>query len=177
MPFHPDDVSAYELAEALEDISVSKKTTEQTQYSKASGLATRQGSHDMRVHAPLAMYPFMLHSPFAPNMPYTMDSYVPAGQATAVNPVTAFATPYPVFGSPYQTPPSPALTAQNNFSPSRQVSGTMRPDARRQNAMRVNRSAYHNVSTHHNHVDILRIRDGIDVRTTVRISTLIPITF
>ena len=44
-----------------------------------------------------------------------------------------------------------------------------RPDARRQNAARVNRgpNTYYNQTGHHNHVDVNRIREGIDVRTTV----------
>lgn len=42
-------------------------------------------------------------------------------------------------------------------------------DGRRQNAVRVHRSPFHNhnVSGQHNHVDINRIKEGIDVRTTV----------
>lgn len=47
------------------------------------------------------------------------------------------------------------------------MSGYGRPDARRQHAARVNRSPHHNATGHHNHVDIQRIREGIDVRTTV----------
>lgn len=42
-----------------------------------------------------------------------------------------------------------------------------RPDNRRQNAMRVSRSPYYNAANHHNHVDVGRIREGTDVRTTV----------
>jgi hypothetical protein len=42
-----------------------------------------------------------------------------------------------------------------------------RHDGRRQNAMRVNRSPYYSAAGHHNHVDVNRIREGIDVRTTV----------
>ena len=45
--------------------------------------------------------------------------------------------------------------------------GLIRADARRQNAQRVNRSPYFNAAGNHNHVEISRIRDGIDVRTTV----------
>ncbi len=34
--------------------------------------------------------------------------------------------------------------------------------------MRVTRSPYYHAAGHHNHVDVNRIREGIDVRTTVR---------
>lgn len=43
------------------------------------------------------------------------------------------------------------------------------PNGRRQNAMRVgNRSPYNTAAGHHNVVDIARIQEGSDVRTTVR---------
>lgn len=47
--------------------------------------------------------------------------------------------------------------------------GDPRSDGRRQNAVRVHRSPYnnHSVGGQHNHVDVDRIREGIDVRTTV----------
>ncbi|KAK5988744.1 Meiosis protein mei2 [Cladobotryum mycophilum] len=171
--YHPDSVSAYDLAEAFEGISVSKMPAELAQQHEPSGpTATRPGPADIRVHAPFAMYPFMFHSPYTPSMSYMLDSFVPIGQANPANPMTTFPPTYPVYGSLYQTPPSPALTAQNNYSPSRQLPGTARADARRQNAMRVNRSSYHNIATHHNHVDINRIRDGIDVRTTIMLRNI-----
>ncbi|KAI0127893.1 RNA recognition motif 2-domain-containing protein [Xylariales sp. AK1849] len=49
-----------------------------------------------------------------------------------------------------------------------------RHDSRRQNAMRVHRSPYHhhNVSGQHNHVDVNRIREGIDVRTTIMLRNI-----
>jgi hypothetical protein len=49
------------------------------------------------------------------------------------------------------------------------MTGFFRSDGRRQNATRITRSQYNN-STNHNYVDINRIRDGIDVRTTVRVN-------
>jgi hypothetical protein len=45
--------------------------------------------------------------------------------------------------------------------------GHPRLDNRRGNATRGNRSTYYNATSHHNHVDVYRIQDGIDVRTTV----------
>ena len=44
--------------------------------------------------------------------------------------------------------------------------GYNRVDFRRQNASRVVRGPYYGIPTHHNHVDIHRIREGTDVRTT-----------
>jgi hypothetical protein len=112
----------------------------------------------------IAMYPFMVQPPFVPA--YMVDGFPLTGQTS---PVTPISPRYPIVGSLYQTPPSPAPTSLNNQSPSRSVSGYGRADARRQHAARVNRSPHHSASGHHNHVDIQRIRDGIDVRTTVSI--------
>jgi hypothetical protein len=110
------------------------------------------------------VYPFMIQSPVAPNMSYVLERVPPAGQIGAIGPMPPS---YPMMRPVYQTPPSPALTVRNDFSPSRPSSGYPRFDSRRQNAARVTRSPYHNSASHHNHVDIGRIRDGIDVRTTV----------
>ncbi|KAG6042023.1 hypothetical protein E4U41_007120 [Claviceps citrina] len=72
----------------------------------------------------------------------------------------------------YCAPPSPALTAQNNYSPSRAVPGFLRSDGRRQNATRVSKVASNGAANHHNYVDIGRIRDGIDVRTTIMLRNI-----
>lgn len=42
--------------------------------------------------------------------------------------------------------------------------------SRRQNATRVSRSPYYQQTNSHNHVDVNRIREGTDVRTTVSLS-------
>ncbi|TDZ18328.1 Meiosis protein mei2 [Colletotrichum orbiculare MAFF 240422] len=41
-----------------------------------------------------------------------------------------------------------------------------------QNAARVNRSPYYTAASHHNHVDISRIREGTDVRTTIMLRNI-----
>ncbi|KAK8848828.1 RNA recognition motif 2-domain-containing protein [Apiospora arundinis] len=47
-------------------------------------------------------------------------------------------------------------------------------DSRRQHAIRIQRAPYHhgNTSGQHNHVDISRIREGIDVRTTIMLRNI-----
>ncbi|KAK7938077.1 RNA recognition motif domain-containing protein [Apiospora aurea] len=47
-------------------------------------------------------------------------------------------------------------------------------DGRRQHAIRIQRAPYHhgNTSSQHNHVDISRIREGIDVRTTIMLRNI-----
>lgn len=121
--------------------------------------ATPAGVH---FQPPFTMYPLMFQPPFSPGMPYLVDRFPShAGPMMPMSP--GHSNPGPL----YQTPPSPALTSQNNQSPSRILSNYGRPDARRQNATRISRSSHHNSTSHHNHVDINRIREGIDVRTTV----------
>lgn len=119
----------------------------------------------------LTMYPLMLQNPFNPNTSILLDRYPNPVQANTV--MAPMFPSYQMVGSLYRTPPSPALTVSNNQSPSRSMSMYGRTDARRQNAARVNRSPHNNAASHHNHVDIHRIREGIDVRTTVR-QTLRP---
>jgi hypothetical protein len=150
--------SSDDLTGTFQHLSVCKGPPPQEQRSRT----TADGVH---FQPTFAMYPLMLQAPVGPTMPYMFDRFSAAGQTSPLAPMSP---PYPVLGHVYQTPPSPALTTQNNQSPSRPVSVYSRIDARRQNATRINRSPHHNAAGHHNHVDIQRIRDGIDVRTTVR---------
>ncbi|KAG5930691.1 hypothetical protein E4U42_000031 [Claviceps africana] len=63
-------------------------------------------------------------------------------------------------------------TPENNYSPSRAIPGFLRSDGRRQNATRVSKVASSGAANHHNYVDISRIRDGIDVRTTIMLRNI-----
>ncbi|KAI1769594.1 RNA recognition motif 2-domain-containing protein [Hypoxylon sp. FL1150] len=72
---------------------------------------------------------------------------------------------------------SSIMPRQGRFFPAdlltpRQFHPQSRTDGRRQNAIRVNRSPYYNATNHHNHVDINRIREGIDVRTTIMLRNI-----
>ncbi|KAI5864582.1 RNA recognition motif 2-domain-containing protein [Durotheca rogersii] len=72
---------------------------------------------------------------------------------------------------------SPMASQQGPYLPTdlvtpRQFQQCGRPDGRRQNAMRVARSPYYNAANHHNHVDVGRIREGIDVRTTIMLRNI-----
>ncbi|KAL7929466.1 RNA recognition motif 2 domain-containing protein [Trichoderma chlorosporum] len=171
--YNVDAVSATELTEAIEEMSVNKRMDDPDQrFGSLSSNSSQAGQGDVHYNAPIAMYPFMFQTPFTPAVPYVLDSFLPAAQSGSGGPLAPFTPQYPIFGTLYQTPPSPALTAQNSYSPSRNFSGSERADARRQNAMRISRSTYHNTTTHHNHVDINRIRDGIDVRTTIMLRNI-----
>ncbi|KAG5979826.1 hypothetical protein E4U55_004718 [Claviceps digitariae] len=118
------------------------------------------------------MYPLMLQSPFFANVPQILSSLTPRCNQGSLAPNNTVASSYSVLSPLYCAPPSPALTVQNNYSPSRTVPGFLRPDGRRQNATRVSKIASNGAANHHNYVDISRIRDGIDVRTTIMLRNI-----
>ncbi|KAG6018366.1 hypothetical protein E4U43_002525 [Claviceps pusilla] len=118
------------------------------------------------------MYPLMLQSPFFANVPQLLNSLTPRCNQGSLSPNNNVASSYSVLSPLYCAPPSPALTAQNNYSPSRSVPGFLRPDGRRHNATRVSKVASSGAANHHNYVDISRIRDGIDVRTTIMLRNI-----
>ncbi|CAM1510293.1 Fc.00g006280.m01.CDS01 [Cosmosporella sp. VM-42] len=164
-PLNLKQSSVCDLTAALQDVSLTKAS---------STLDHQQGTCSrvvQRINAPpFSMYPYMFQPPMAPNLPYVLDQVPQAGQIGHTAPMPPS---FPIIGHMYQAPPSPALTVHNDFSPSRAVSTYGRGvDARRQNATRVSRSPYHNAAGHHNHVDINRIRDGIDVRTTIMLRNI-----
>lgn len=76
------------------------------------------------------------------------------------------------------TPPATPMTMQSGYTSPRSMQALQglqvygRPDGRRQNAMRVTRSVFHNHAGNHNQVDINRIREGIDVRTTIMLRNI-----
>ncbi|KAG6158832.1 hypothetical protein E4U51_007808 [Claviceps purpurea] len=119
------------------------------------------------------MYPLMLQSPFYANVPpQILNTLTPNRNQGSLSPNNNVPSSYSVLSPLYCAPPSPALTAQNNYSPSRAVPGFLRPDGRRQNATRVSKVASNGAANHHNHVDVSRIRDGIDVRTTIMLRNI-----
>ena len=83
---------------------------------------------------------------------------------------TSSSTSVPLAGQMYpQLASTPHIRSAHHEFSSPRPSHSYRPDGRRQNATRINRgpSNYYNQAGHHNHVDVNRIREGIDVRTTV----------
>lgn len=155
---------AHELSDAFQGVSLGKDTVGAEHHNAVASRPPPTAS----VHFPaFTMYPFMIQPPYGSGLPYVVDGGIPgSGQTSPMGPMSPG---YSVLGALYQTPPSPALTSHNLQSPSKSVSSYARSEARRQNATRVNRSPHHNAAGHHNHVDIQRIREGIDVRTTVSV--------
>ncbi|SPQ22724.1 f8625fbd-b7d2-42f0-902b-fa845fd9621f [Thermothielavioides terrestris] len=75
-------------------------------------------------------------------------------------------------GPLFTTPPATPMAVHGEYTNPRSIQPYGRFDHRRQNAMRVHRSPYYNNAGHHNHVDVNRIRDGIDVRTTIMLRNI-----
>lgn len=122
------------------------------------------GNMNMPIAPQVGMYshPLMYHNPTPASTHYLVDPFIshpPAPYHLPSN-LTTFAPLY------QPTSPGPLVPYQPGYSTPKSL-GFTRPDARRQNAQRVNRSPYYNAAGNHNHVEISRIRDGIDVRTTV----------
>lgn len=168
-PQPPEPVFDSSITNAFQEFSIAKDVSDVNENQIPPMPAAPQSviPQEPRTRQSFAMYPLIFPSSFAPAIPYVTDSFFSSGYTTPVNPMNQISPSYSMTNSLYQTPPSPALTAQQGYSPSRPLSVYMGTDPRRQNATRINRSSYHNVTSHHNHVDISRIRDGIDVRTTV----------
>lgn len=140
---------------------------------EASKIQQVPSQHSICLSPSLAMYPVISQPAYPPNFSYLVNSFVAGGSGTEVAPVSAPISPsYQRVSTTYRKPPSPALTVQNSYSPCRPNSGYGRLD-RRQNASRVSRNSFQSPTSHHNHVDVHRIREGTDVRTTVRIIYLV----
>lgn len=106
--------------------------------------------------SPLAMWPILCQPQFQPGTAYVLNG----GQRLSAPTSTSKSARYQLTNHLFSQP-SPGMPMMGSMSP-----GT-RAEPRRQNAARVNRSPYYNVASHHNHVDVNRIREGTDVRTTV----------
>lgn len=134
------------------------------------GNGFNSGHMTMTPHT-VGMYPPVLfHNQVqvAPSPPYLMEQF----QNRGPSPFSFGANIQPF--APSFMPGTPSTTAlvpyqpQSDYIP--RALAYRSPEGRRQNAMRVNRSPYYNAASHHNHVDIGRIRDGVDVRSTVRLT-------
>ncbi|KAK4188698.1 putative meiosis protein [Podospora australis] len=132
-------------------------------------------------HQQLAMYPVGYYTvpPSTPNR-YMMDQTPTRSPGISqsmqsMSPMTPIGGGMPMMSPLYtQTPPATPMFHTEYTSP-RSLQAYGRFDNRfnhRQNAMRVNRSPQYNTAGHHNHVDVNRIREGTDVRTTIMLRNI-----
>ena len=139
---------------------------------QSNGSVMSPGHHTLSpggvsVHSPFAMYPFVYRNSCSPTTPVLLDHV-----SLRSHSVTPIAGSFPLAGPMLRHTPatSPMVSVSSDFGSPRSLQYNNRTDARRQNATRVPRAAYYNAAGHHNHVDVNRIREGIDVRTTVNSS-------
>ncbi|KXH28419.1 RNA recognition domain-containing protein 2 [Colletotrichum nymphaeae SA-01] len=111
--------------------------------------------------SPLAMWPILCQPQFQPSTAYVLNG----GQRLSPPTSTSNSARYRLTNHLFSQP-SPVMPMMGSMSP-----GT-RAEPRRQNAARVNRSPYYNIASHHNHVDVNRIREGTDVRTTIMLRNI-----
>ncbi|KAK0737083.1 RNA recognition motif 2-domain-containing protein [Apiosordaria backusii] len=130
------------------------------------------------IHMPpqqMAMYPTVVYHGLQHNMPprYVLDHTPTRSQGiTPMSPMTPMTGGMPVMAPLYTPPATPMAFHHGDYTSPRGIQPYARLDGRRQNAMRVNRSPYYNAAGHHNHVDVNKIRDGIDVRTTIMLRNI-----
>lgn len=120
----------------------------------------------------LTMHPVVRNNaqPSGPSR-FMLDHTPTRGQGVShLVPMTPISEGLPMMGPLFNTtPPNTPMAVRGEFTSPRNIQIYARLDGRRQVGMRVNRSHYLNNASHHNHVDVNRIRDGLDVRTTVRL--------
>ncbi|KAH6671641.1 RNA recognition motif 2-domain-containing protein [Plectosphaerella plurivora] len=119
-----------------------------------------------QMQQPFAVWPVMCQTPLQPNMAYVLDSPQQTSHVAS-----------PAMGNYQLASPTVSQAGQSaHFSEGyyqpRSMPSMIHPDSRRQHASRVSRSSFYNIASHHNHVDVARIREGTDVRTTIMLRNI-----
>ncbi|RCI10754.1 hypothetical protein L249_5365 [Ophiocordyceps polyrhachis-furcata BCC 54312] len=155
------------------DLGQSHDESQAQRLSASSKITGTRPAHGLQIQSPFALYPLVVQpAPIGPAMSCMVNSFFPPASQGPATPLGPISPSFAGVGSLYHSPPSPALTVQKNYSLCRSIPGFGRSEARRQNALRISRSSNHSVAGHHNHVDINRIREGIDVRTTIMLRNI-----
>ncbi|KAK5663908.1 hypothetical protein OQA88_119 [Cercophora sp. LCS_1] len=137
------------------------------------GALTPAAPHFMQQQYPVfpVAYPSMT-SPvhFVNQTPTRRPGMVPG------TPMTPMSVPVPAMVSPVFTPPTTPMNYAGDWSTPRSVVRySSAPNMRRQSSMAVTRASPYQAtpnSNHHNQVDVARIREGIDVRTTIMLRNI-----
>jgi hypothetical protein len=169
-PFNDPQTTDHNIASAFHGMGASENPQ------RPSGLHTsgrfNQSPARLRASQQYAVYPVVYHGlqSAAPSR-LMLDQTPTRGQGIAhMAPMTPIPGNMPMMTPLFNTtPPDTPMGMHGDFTSPRSMQpyGRHALDTRRHTAMRVNRTPYFNNAGHHNHVDVNRIRDGIDVRTTV----------
>ncbi|KAI1185922.1 RNA recognition motif 2-domain-containing protein [Nemania serpens] len=149
-----------DMVNDLQRLSMSRsQSTVPALNSTNSLLSTPVRSPALQMHPTYGMLPIVYHSIPTATPPYVFDSIASRPYAAAFSPA----------GYQFINPMAPrsAYIPRDMVIP-RQFPGLNR----RQNASRISRSPYYQQTNSHNHVDVNRIREGTDVRTTIMLRNI-----
>ncbi|KAK0629827.1 RNA recognition motif 2-domain-containing protein [Bombardia bombarda] len=182
----PSPVEAYpssrapmrDISAIFQGMSVSNPISNAPQATRAFMPTARGGQSPLGLPVPqqhIAMYPTVVyHGPAQPR--FMLDQTPTRSQSVApltpMTPMTPMPGNMPMMGPMYTPPATPMMAQHSDYGSPRSLQAYGRQNERRQNAMRVSRSPYYNAAGHHNHVDVNRIREGIDVRTTIMLRNI-----
>ncbi|KAL2200887.1 hypothetical protein P885DRAFT_25717 [Corynascus similis CBS 632.67] len=171
-PFNASRGSVHNMANDFLGVDFS----EVSQHDTGPFVSAPHGHSPAEMQAPqqFPMYPAVyndMKSP-GPNR-FILDQTPTRGQGVGhMPPMTPISGGMPMMASLFNTtPPDTPMAMRGEFTSPRSIQSYGRLDSRRQGSVRANRSPYFNAS-HHNHVDVNRIRDGIDVRTTIMLRNI-----
>lgn len=146
------------LSKALQTLTLSKPASQVNLMHNGAAMSGPSSPYSpLGMQAtPFTMWPILCQPQFQPSTTYVLNG----SHRLSIPPATPSSTGYQVM-SPLFSHHSRGITMAGVMPAS------ARTEPRRQHATRINRSPYYNVASHHNHVDVNRIREGTDVRTTV----------
>ncbi|KAJ2986435.1 hypothetical protein NUW58_g5033 [Xylaria curta] len=149
-----------DIIQDLQRLSLSRsQPTAPTLNNTNTLLSTPVRSPALQMQPAYSMLPIICHSIPMATPPYVFDNLPSRSHGAAFS-----SAPYP-FISPVA--PRSAYVPRDMIVP-RQYPGLNR----RQNATRISRSPYYQQTNSHNHVDVHRIREGTDVRTTIMLRNI-----
>ncbi|KAL2873478.1 hypothetical protein SGCOL_011379 [Colletotrichum sp. CLE4] len=160
---HSPSMPGHDLTSALHALSLSKQADQVHLMPQGAPLPVPGSPYPplgIQV-SPLTMWPILCQPQFQPSTTYVLNG----GHRLSAPPSTSNSTGYQLTNHLFSQS-SQGMSMMGSISPG------SRAEPRRQNAARVNRSPYYNVASHHNHVDVNRIREGTDVRTTIMLRNI-----
>lgn len=159
--------TGFDLAHDMQRLSMSRSQSTVPALNNANTLlSTPIRSSALQVQPTYGMVPVVYHGIPMATPPYVLDGLSSRSHSAAFSP-----TAYPPSTSYSFLSP---MASRNAYIPRDMV--VTRPFSgmnRRQHATRVSRSPFYQQANNHNHVDVNRIREGTDVRTTVSSETTV----
>lgn len=163
-----------ELTAQLDNVSL-RSSQQPMQAFERSTISASSLSSPAQVSSWSGAWGFGTQSPQLVQSPYhnlLSRGTTPATSTMGVQMMIPVSPTCSMMGSSFSPPLSSSISTRTEFSSPRLNQGFQRSDARRQNASRVSRSHFSPPGPHHNHVDVTKIREGTDVRTTIMLRNI-----